>query len=107
MDENRTMIAYKLFRVLKNGSIRSLFINKDQDLPVGCWLRAGKYPTKGFAIRPFWHCTKKPIAPHLSMKGRKWFKVEIKDFTSFDRPKLQGGKWYLAKQMKILGEYGI
>jgi len=96
------MKAYKLFRVLKDGSISSLFINKKERHPMKKWLTAKTYPTKGFAVRPFWHCTSEPIAPHLSMKGRAWFEVEMKNYTEFLRPQQQGGLWYLAKDIKIL-----
>lgn len=96
------MIAYKLFRVLKDDSISSLFINKKRRLPINIWLEAESFPTKGFAIRPYWHCTSNPIAPHLSMKDRAWFKVEMEDFEEFNRPKAQGGLWYLAKKIKII-----
>ena len=96
------MIAYKLFRVRRNGSIGSLFIDRRTYLPFGVWLRAECHPTKGFALRPFWHATAEPHAPHLSMKGRAWYKVEILDFTPQSRPKSQGGIWFLAEQMKIL-----
>ena len=98
------MIAYKLFRVLKDGSISSLFINKKRRLPLNVWLEAESFPTKGFAVRPYWHCTNHPAAPHLSMKGRAWFKVEIDDFEEFNRPKSQGGLWYLAKKIKIINK---
>lgn len=96
------MKAYKLFRVLKDGSISSLFINKTERYPLNKWLTAKSHPTKGFAIRPYWHCTSNPVAPHLSMKGRAWFEVEMKDFTEFARPKQQGGLWYLANKIKIV-----
>ena len=64
------MKAYKLFRVLKSGHITSLFINKRRKLPYNEWLEAESFPTKGFALRPFWHCTEKPEAPHLKNEGR-------------------------------------
>jgi hypothetical protein len=96
------MIAYKLCRQLKNGEITPLFINKTKRMPFGEWMQAECHPTKGFAIRPFWHCTSRPHAPHLSEKGRVWVKVEIEDFTEFVRPDAQGGKWYLAGRMKML-----
>jgi len=95
------MEAYKLFRQLKDGSLTSLFINKTRRLPFNQWLNAEVFPTKGFALRPYWHCCSKPEAPHLSSKGRTWAKVEIEDFTEFERPTNQGGKWYLAKKIKI------
>jgi hypothetical protein len=31
-------------------------------------MNAESHPTKGFALRPFWHCTSTPSAPHLSEK---------------------------------------
>lgn len=96
------MIVYKLFRQLKNGNITSLFINKKVSLEENKWLSAESHPTKGYTLRPFWHCTEKPYAPHLSTKNRVWKRVEIKDFEEFIRPEHQGGKWYLAKQIKIL-----
>lgn len=59
------MIAYKLFRQLKNGDITSLFINRKRRLPYNEWLTAESFPTNGYLLRPFWHCTNSPIAPHL------------------------------------------
>lgn len=96
--------AYKLFRILKSGEITSLFINKTERLKRGIWLEAKCYPTDGYKVRPFWHCTENPIAPHLTIKGRVWVKVEMEDFTEFNRPVFQGGKWFLAKRIKILDD---
>jgi len=96
------MIAYKLCRLKKNGDITPLFINKSKVLPIGEWMPAEVHPTKGFVLRPFWHCTSSPEASHLSKKGRVWVKLEIEDFTEFKRPKVQGGIWYLASNLKIL-----
>jgi len=99
------MKAYKLFRKLKDGSIAPLFINKKQRLPIGQWIEAESHPTKGYVYRPFWHCTSLPSAPHLSMKGREWYVVEMRDFEPFQRPNNQGGLWFLAKNMRIIGKY--
>lgn len=96
------MIAYKLCRQKKNGDITSLFIDKSKSLPFNIWLTAECYPTTGFKVRPFWHCTSQPVAPHLSEKGRVWIKVEMKDYEEFLRPNNQGGMWFLAKQIKLL-----
>lgn len=96
------MIAYKLFNVRKDGSIGPLFINRRQRLPVGVWMDAEDHPTKGYAHRPGWHCCRTPEAPHLSEKGRHWYKVEIEDYQEFKRPESQGGLWYLAGRIKIL-----
>jgi hypothetical protein len=51
------MIAYKLFRKLKDGSLAPLFINKKTRIPLNKWLDAEPHPTKGFAFRKGWHCT--------------------------------------------------
>lgn len=67
-------------------------------------VKAKFYPTKGFAFRKGWHCTLKPIAPHLSIKNRVWVEIEIKDFTYYERTESQGGIWVLAQQMMILRE---
>jgi hypothetical protein len=96
------MIAYKLFRVLKNGEIASLFINKRERYKIGEWMDARNIPTKGYSPRFGWHSCNKPIAPHLSVKGRAWFKVSILNYVSIKRPKSQGGKWYLSSKIKIL-----
>jgi hypothetical protein len=96
------MKAYKLFRVRKNGTIGSLFINKKMVIQPGCWLPAQSFPTKGYKFRPVWHCTSQPEAPHLSEKNRQWFQVEIRNWKKFKRPSVQGGVWYLAGEIKVL-----
>jgi hypothetical protein len=96
------MIAFKLLRLRKDGTAGPLFINRRLRVPFGEWLEAGCFPTKGFAVHPGWHCTAEPNAPHLSPKGRAWFKVEIEEAEPIDRPASQGGRWYLAKRMKVL-----
>jgi hypothetical protein len=98
------MIGYKLFRVRKNGTIGSLFINRKAVVPINKWLKSEEHPTKGFAIRAGWHITHAPVAPHLSKKGRCWYKVEFKNYQKLKRPKNQGGMWYLAKCMRVIGE---
>lgn len=96
------MIAYKLFKLRKDGTLGPLFINARQRIPVGVWLTAGDHPTKGFAPRPGWHCGHEPIAPHLSKRGRVWARVEIEDYYPWPRPAHQGGKWLIAKRMRVL-----
>lgn len=101
------MIAYKLFRVRKDGTIGSLFINKKAKLPIGEKLEAHCFPTSGFKVRPGWHCCPKPYAPHLSPKGREWYEVEMRgNVISELRPESQGGKWFLAEGITILRRYG-
>lgn len=96
------MKAYKLVRKLKNGELTPLFINKKLRFEVGVWYDAENHPTKGFANRPFFHCTLEKDAPHLSMKDRVWVEVEIEGVKTFNRPKSQGGQWYLAERLKII-----
>ena len=97
------MKAYKLFRLRKNGTLGPLFINCRQVIPIGQWLDAECHPTKGYALRPGWHASHAPEAPHLSMKGRVWMEVEIEDFQPFQRPQHQGGMWFIAQRMKVVG----
>jgi hypothetical protein len=96
------MVAYKVMRLRKNGTLGSLFIRRRDVIPIGKWLTAEEYPTKGFAVRKGWHCTFTQNAPHLSMKDRVWVKVEVEDYTTYDRPESQGGQWILANKMKVL-----
>jgi hypothetical protein len=98
------MIAYKLFRKRKDGSYGPLFINRKQKVFKDWWYGAEEHPTKGYAFRPGWHCCAEPLAPHLSKKGRVWCKVEIEDYTEHQRPANQGGLWYTANLIKIIGE---
>lgn len=95
-------IVYKLLRVRKDGTIGPLFINRKQRIPIGEWLKAEAHKTSGYAFRPGWHCTAKPKAPHLSMKGRTWYAVMIEDFVEYKRPLIQGGLWFLAQRMKLI-----
>lgn len=96
------MIAYKLLRQRKDGSLGPLFINRSQRLPFGDWLLAESHPTKGYALRPGWHCSRTPNAPHLSTKGRVWSQCLIEDFYEFERPAHQGGVWLIAKRIKLI-----
>lgn len=96
------MIAYKLLKVRKDGSIGPLFINRRQRIPIGEWMDAEDHPTKGYKHRPGWHATHAPEAPHLSMKGRAWYEVEIADYYEQPRPGNQGGMWFIANKMKVI-----
>ena len=96
------MIAYKLFRIRKDGSLGSLFINRKQVIPPNTTLTAEAHRTKGYAYRPGWHVTAKPVAPHLSKKGRAWYKVRALKCTALKRPESQGGLWYTAERIKVL-----
>lgn len=98
------MIAYKLVRKMKDGTLAPLFINKRLRFDFNKWLKAESHPTKGFAFRKGFHCTLKPLAPHLSPKGRVWVEVEVDDYEKYNRPESQGGTWVLAQKMKVLRE---
>ena len=98
------MIAFKLVKKRKDGSLGPLFINRRQRLPLDEWLQAEPHKTKGYSFRPGWHVMEKPEAPHLSTKGRVWVMVEIFGYKKIVRPKSQGGVWYLANAMRIIKE---
>lgn len=98
--------AYKLFKQHKDGSLRSLFINKHVPIPTGQELEAENHPTKGFSERFGWHGTHTPVAPHLDsglpkQKGRVWAEVKMRDVTRHHRPENQGGQWYTSRFMTI------
>jgi hypothetical protein len=94
--------AYKLFRVRRDGSLGSLFINRSNRIELGKWLKAETHQTKGYALRPGWHTCLKPNAPHLSEHNRQWYQVEIKDYKEQQRPVSQGGLWYTAELMRVI-----
>ena len=96
------MTGFKLFRRRKDGSLGPLFINRRLKLFVGQTYTAESHPTKGFAFRPGFHICSRPVAPHLSKKGRVWAKVEFGHRETLHRPKSQGGTWYLGHWMKVL-----
>jgi len=103
------MIAYKLLRVRKDGTIGPLFVNRQQVIPIGEWMTAIDGKPKALKNRPGFHCTHSPEAGHIKMKLssgeiRRWYKVEIEDYYEFPRPKNQGGMWFISKKMKILEE---
>ncbi len=92
--------AYKLMRERKDGTLGSLFINRSERYKVGGFMIAKSYPTKGFALRPFIHCTAEPEAPHLSAEGRRWVAVRI--VGPYARMEYRGKTWLLANQVQIM-----
>jgi len=98
------MIAYKLVRKMKDGSISPLFINRKLRLEYDIWYGSECHPTKGFAVRQGWHCCALPIAPHLTEKNRVWVEVQVEDFEKYSRPESQGGSWILADNIKYIRE---
>ena len=96
------MIGYKLFRMRRDGSLGPLFINRKLRIIPGVKYQAEEHPTKGFAFRPGWHVCSEPVAPHLSMRGRVWCRVEFDHRETIIRPQNQGGIWYLGNTMRVL-----
>lgn len=106
------VICYKLVRIRKNNTLGSLFINRKAILPIGKWIEAEFFPTKGFAERLGWHCTYYPYAPHLKQNGteRVWVECRAESCIEYKRPESQGGVWILAKKIiiiKILSELEV
>jgi len=93
--------GWKLVRLRKNGTLGPLFINRRQVLSIGHWMTAEKHVTPGYAVRPGWHATSKPKAPHLTEKNRIWIPVELEYVRMVSRPVSQGGLWYIAERMRI------
>jgi hypothetical protein len=96
------MRAFKLLRKRSNGTLGPLFINRKLVIPLNVWLPAEDWPTRGYAHRPGWHATLQPVAPHLSIKGRIWAEIKIKQYKKYKRPESQGGTWVLANWMKVV-----
>ena len=102
-------LAYKLFRLRKDGTLGSLFVNRNAVLPMGVWLNAsGSYPHPRLALRPGWHCCGEMRAPHIKMRlkngeQRVWARVIMSPGARPDkRPESQGGLWWLAPRIQIL-----
>jgi len=101
------MKAYKLLR-LKRGHLYPLFIGRQTPTPVGVWVQAQCIPTPGYTVRPGWHCTAAPYAPHLRTRDgyiaedRVWCEVELEDYYTMATPKLQGNQWLIAQRMKVV-----
>lgn len=95
--------AYKLVHRRKDGSLGPLFINRKQRFHLGEWIEAETHPTKGYALRPGFHCCIQTSAPHLKLQSdRVWVEVLIEDFRTYSRPLYQGGAWFVANKMIIL-----
>ena len=81
LDPNRTpestQTAYKLFRTDPEGNLYPLFVNANQQVPIGQWLPAEAGEMTGdkvkskigaLAYRPGWHAGDLPIATHIGEK---------------------------------------
>lgn len=96
------MIAYKLLRVRKDGSLGSLYFDRRTSLKLGVWLLARRHSRRGLKPRIGWHALLRPRAPHLSTKGRRWYRVELENVEVLDRPAAQGGTWLIGQRMRII-----
>ena len=102
------MIAYKLLRRKKDGSLGPLFVGRASRLSFGVTYEArSDLPHPGLAHRPGFHCCAEPKAPHIKRvlkngERRVWCEVRIYGVTRHDRPECQGGVWYTALHMEIV-----
>lgn len=97
------MTAWKLFRVRRDGSLGSLFVDRRRVLPIGVWLDARDCRPKGLAYRPGWHASESPALPHLSRRGRVLCLVALAgEIVRHERPASQGGAWLTATRLMIL-----
>lgn len=112
------MLVYKKVRLMKDGTLKPLFIGKDKPFTIGEWQHCEYIPTKGFAPRSIstddnskiggWHCCFKPIAPHIadelsSGEQRIWMECEARGRSQkYDRPESQGSAWLLVEEIKPL-----
>jgi hypothetical protein len=79
----KTNKGFKLFEMDQSGNLYALFIDKNTIMPTHEWLKAGNYPTKGFAARPGYHIGQIPSAPWLmsadmtykSQRRKHWRRV--------------------------------
>lgn len=79
------MKGYKLFEMNENGQLFPLFIGKNEETPIGVWVKAEYKPTKGFASRGGWHVgADVPDAP--------WLKAYDGSKTGFYRSRFAHGK---------------
>lgn len=72
-----SLFLYKQFN-FKDGILHPLFVDREQEVPVGVWLTAqvarrnamGKVLSKlgPLAFRPGWHLCEVPYAPHIGIK---------------------------------------
>lgn len=100
--------AFKLLRLRNDGSLGPLFVGRDLVMNPGeTYIARSDLPHPGLAHRPGFHCTAKPVAPHIKLQlksgeRRVWCEVWISgEVTEHRRPQSQGGLWYTASKMHI------
>ena len=80
-----TRKGYKLFEQDPKGNLYSLFIGKNEVMPIGEWIKAKILPTKGFSVRPGLHLGEICSAPWLmsangtykSQRSKYWKRVWV------------------------------
>lgn len=97
------MIAYKLFKLSKQGVLHPLYVSVKQEIPLGVHLDAkpGEKTAKGkvksalgeLAYRPGWHLTEIPFADHIGKRqpngelyqkhNNVWCEVEFDDMIDY------------------------
>jgi len=95
------MIVYKLIHQRKGGTVGPLFINRKLRIPFNKWLDAEDHPTKGFAHRPYWHCSFDRVT-HLKLKSRVWCKCEVDSYSTMD---YRDSVWVLADRIRFSVTY--
>lgn len=85
----KTIKAFKLFRVGKDGELYPLFVNAKEPVPIGKWLEAtaGELTDTGkvkstlgpLAYRPGWHAGDLPMATHIGGKVDPTTGKRVKD----------------------------
>ena len=81
----RKNIGYKLFEMDGKGNLLPLFIDKNNPIPIGKWVKAEFIPTKGFATRGGWHVgADVPDAP--------WLKSYDGTEAGYYKPRFKHGK---------------
>ena len=80
-----TRKRYKLFEQDPKGNLYPLFIDKNEVMPIGEWIKAKILPTKGFSVRPGLHLGEICSAPWLmsangtykSQRSKYWKRVWV------------------------------
>ena len=80
-----TRKGYKLFEQDPKGNLYPLFIDKNEVMPIGEWIKAKILPTKGFSVRPGLHLGEICSAPWLmsangtykSQRSKYWKRVWV------------------------------
>ena len=101
------MVAYKLLRLRKDGTLGPLFVGRDLVIPISRTIQAqDDLPHPGLAHRPGFHCCANMFAPHIKLElkngeKRVWCLVTIDNYEKLNRPESQGGLWYIARTMRV------